>query len=64
MKRIKKISFQKNIRDSTIARISFPTIWLKEMNVTPELPEVVVEFNNNIITISKKENEDEETRTE
>lgn len=41
-------------KNSTTARVTIPNRWVKEMGLSPENREVLVEFDNKKITIQKK----------
>lgn len=41
-------------KNSTTARVTIPNRWVKEMGLSPENREVLVEFENKKITIQKK----------
>lgn len=41
-------------KNSTTARVTIPNKWVKEMGLSPENREVLVEFDNKKITIQKK----------
>lgn len=53
--RILNISFGKSGKGSVSCKLSVPTKWVKEMELTEEDREVEVMFDNNIITIKKRE---------
>lgn len=53
--RILNISFGKSGKGSVSCKLSVPTKWVKEMGLTEDDREVEVMFDNNIITIKKRE---------
>lgn len=54
-KRLLNVSFGKSGNGGMSCRLSIPTKWIKEMQLTEEDREVEVIFENNIITIKKRE---------
>lgn len=54
-KRILKVLLSKSGSGSLSPKISLPTTWIKEMNITQEEREVEVYFENNEIRIKKKD---------
>lgn len=53
LKRKLNVIFTKNKTGSQISRITIPTPWIREMNITPEDRQAVLTFDGETITIKK-----------
>ena len=60
-KRTAKILFSKSggtaSKNGLTNRVTIPTVWVREMGITKDDREVVLKFENGIITIEKSSNE-------
>ena len=61
-KRTAKILFSKSggtaSKNGITNRVTIPTVWVREMGITKDDREVVLKFENGIITIEKCKNEE------